>query len=38
VLRRFRLTLPRPIVVDVCASGLVLEGIYWFVSRSFSFI
>ena len=38
LLRRLRLTLPRPIVVDVCASGLVLEGIYWFVSRSFSFV
>jgi hypothetical protein len=38
MLRRFRLTLPRPIVVDVCASGLVLIGVYWFVSRSFSII
>ncbi|WP_353228725.1 HupE/UreJ family protein [Novosphingobium sp.] len=38
LLRRLRLTLPRPIVVDVCAAGLVLEGTYWFVSRSFSFI
>ena len=38
LLRRLRLTLPRPIVVDVCASGLLLEGIYWFVSRSFSFV
>ena len=38
ILRRLRLTLPRPIVVDLCASGLVLEGVYWFVSRSFSFI
>lgn len=37
VLRRFKLTLPRPIVVDLCASFLVLEGVYWFVSRSFSF-
>lgn len=36
-LRHFRLTLPRPIVVDVCASFLVLEGVFWFVSRSFSF-
>jgi hypothetical protein len=34
-LRRFKLTLPRPIVVDLCASGLVLIGTYWFVSRSF---
>jgi len=38
LLRRLRLTLPRPIVVDVCASGLILEGVYWFVSRSFSFL
>lgn len=38
LLRRLRLTLPRPIVVDLCASGLILEGIYWFVSRSFSFL
>lgn len=37
LLRRFRLTLPRPIVVDVCASGLVLIGTYWFISRSFNF-
>jgi len=37
VLRRFSLTLPRPIVVDVCASLLILEGAYWFVSRSFNF-
>ncbi|MEC3951135.1 HupE/UreJ family protein [Sphingobium sp. HWE2-09] len=36
LLRRFKLTLPRPIVVDVCASGLVLMGVYWFVSRSFA--
>ncbi len=36
-LRRMKLTLPRPIVVDVCAAGLVMEGVYWFVSRSFSF-
>lgn len=37
LLRRFKLALPRPIVVDVCASGLVLIGLYWFISRSFSF-
>ena len=36
LLRRVRLALPRPIVVDVCASFLILEGVYWFVSRSFS--
>ncbi|WP_226016505.1 HupE/UreJ family protein [Novosphingobium sp. FKTRR1] len=37
LLRHFKLTLPRPIVVDLCAAGLVLEGVYWFVSRSFNF-
>jgi hypothetical protein len=36
LLQRFKLTRPRPIVVDVCASGLVLMGVYWFVSRSFA--
>ena len=35
LLRRVRLTLPRPIVVDVCAAGLVAVGTYWFLSRSF---
>ena len=34
-LRQIKLTLPRPIVVDVAASGLVLIGTYWFVGRSF---
>ncbi|HEX7688269.1 MAG TPA: HupE/UreJ family protein [Burkholderiaceae bacterium] len=34
LLRRARLTFPRAIVVDVCASGLVMIGTYWFVSRS----
>lgn len=34
-LRRMRLALPRPIVVDVMASGLVLVGTYWFIGRSF---
>ena len=37
LLSRIRLTLPRPIVVDLVASFLVLEGVYWFVSRSYSF-
>lgn len=37
ILRRFKLTFPRPIVVDIGASFLILEGVYWFVSRSFSF-
>jgi hypothetical protein len=36
VLGRLRLTLPRPIVVDVAAAGLVAVGMYWFVSRSFA--
>jgi hypothetical protein len=34
-LARARLTLPRPIVVDVTASALVAIGTYWFVGRSF---
>jgi hypothetical protein len=34
-LRRMKLTLPRPIVVDVCASALVGVGMYWFIQRSF---
>ncbi|WP_174290891.1 HupE/UreJ family protein [Sphingomonas bacterium] len=36
LLRRVKLTLPRPIVVDVCAAGLVTVGTYWFMSRSFA--
>jgi hypothetical protein len=36
VLGRFRLTLPRPIVVGVAAAGLVAVGMYWFVSRSYA--
>jgi hypothetical protein len=35
-LRRLKWTLPRPLVVDICASLLVLLGTYWFISRSFS--
>ena len=35
-LRRMHLALPRPIVVDVLASGLVLIGTYWFIGRSFA--
>lgn len=35
-LQRHRLTLPRPIVVDVCASLLVGLGMFWFVGRSFA--
>lgn len=36
VLGRLKLTLPRPIVLDVSAAGLVAVGMYWFVSRSFA--
>ena len=36
LLARLRWTLPRPIVTDVVASGLVLIGTYWFVGRSFA--
>jgi HupE / UreJ protein len=35
VLARARITLPRPIVVDVLSSGLVALGMYWFISRSY---
>lgn len=35
LLRRYRLALPRPIVVDVTASMLVALGTGWFISRSF---
>ena len=35
-LRRLRLALPRPIVVDVASSFLVALGVYWFVSRSYA--
>jgi hypothetical protein len=35
LLRRLKLTLPRPIVVDVAASALVCVGMYWFIQRSF---
>jgi hypothetical protein len=34
-LSRVRLTVPRPLVVDVAASGLMGLGVYWFVTRSF---
>ena len=36
VLSRLKLTLPRPLVVDVAGSALVAIGTYWFVSRSFA--
>jgi len=35
LLRRLKLALPRPIVVDTVASGLVGIGLYWFLGRSF---
>jgi hypothetical protein len=35
LLGRVRITLPRPVVVDVLSSGLVALGMYWFISRSF---
>lgn len=36
LLARVKLSLPRPIVVDTVAAGLVAVGTYWFVSRSFT--
>jgi HupE / UreJ protein len=35
VLGRLRLTLPRPIVIDVGSAALVGLGLFWFVSRSY---
>jgi len=35
LLARVRLSLPRPIVVDVASAGLVCVGTFWFVTRSF---
>ncbi|HUN24750.1 MAG TPA: HupE/UreJ family protein [Steroidobacteraceae bacterium] len=35
LLARLRLSLPRPIVVDVASAGLVCVGTFWFVTRSF---
>ena len=35
LLRRLQLALPRPIVVDTVAAGLVGLGFYWFLGRSF---
>ena len=35
-LRKLKLALPRPIVVDVASAFLVGLGVYWFVSRSFA--
>jgi hypothetical protein len=36
LLARLKVSLPRPIVVDTLAAGLVAVGTYWFVSRSFT--
>jgi len=36
LLVRGRLALPRPIVVDTLAAGLVALGVFWFVSRSYA--
>jgi len=35
-LARYKLTLPRPIVVDVASTFLVALGVFWFVSRSYA--
>jgi len=36
VLSRLKLTLPRPITVDVLSGILVALGLYWFVSRGYT--
>jgi len=36
LLRRYRLALPRPIVVDVASAFLVGLGVFWFVRRSYA--
>ena len=35
-LKRMRLALPRPIVVDVASAFLMALGVFWFVSRSYA--
>lgn len=35
LLSKVKISLPRPIVVDVLSSALVALGMYWFISRSF---
>src|SRR6266403_937086 len=35
LLRRAKLALPRPIVVDTVSAGLVGLGVYWFIGRSY---
>jgi hypothetical protein len=36
VLAKYKLALPRPLVVDVASSCLVALGVFWFVTRSYS--
>jgi len=36
LLSRVKLTLPRPIVVDVASACVAGIGLYWFVSRSYA--
>ncbi len=38
LLRRFKLTLPRAITVDVLSAVLVALGLYWFVSRGYAVV
>jgi|SRR5579871_466890 len=38
LLRYFKLTLPRPITVDVLSAVLVALGLYWFVSRGYAIV
>jgi hypothetical protein len=36
ILAKYKLTLPRPLVVDVASAFLVGLGVFWFVSRSYA--
>ncbi len=36
ILARLKLTLPRPVVVDLGSAFLVGLGLFWFVSRSYA--
>ena len=38
ILSRLKLTLPRPITVDVMSSVLIALGLYWFVSRGYAVV
>jgi predicted benzoate:H+ symporter BenE len=38
VLTRLKLTLPRPITVDVLSGILIALGLYWFVSRGYAVV